>query len=487
MKYFLFLLAFIYIIEAEEIENTQIKRFDSLETIKNINKGIKRDFYINEYFKKDINKEQALNALSLVDNLSNNMFFNFAKKFDHDETFAVAQCMNMNIEDLVDSYADCIVIGLSLKDASTLSAIDLDLIMQKTSKKYPAFTKRLRVFSSSIPFTKLIVLKKDEFYNIFLNVSDDFRVKYFDYKLPSRTFKKIFVDKINFEKFLEVSLINSKLKNLQKSLLDINDKELNSNSSFLLALNAIRLNDLNKAMIYLNNSLIKTNEIKTKDKIVFWKYLITKDEDYLLALTNSLNINLYSLYANEVLKKDLENFDFLEKIETFDSILKEYDENRVSLLYSLAKVKSNFDSNKISNNFDLGIMQLNHKLITTLSSILPENSDSSFDFFIPENNLKLANIHLDSIEKSINNVIFLTLIYEGNNEYLNKKISNGLFSKRFLYEPFMSIELISNNKYEYLKDILMYKYLYQNYLIGKKKDKINLSTIFENLFLPPQK
>ena len=490
MRYFLVFLTFIFIAQANELENTQDKIPSTTETINvinSMNKGIKRDFYINEYFKKDITKDEALNALSLVNNLSNDMFYNFAKKFKHDETLAVAQCMNMDIKELIDSYADCIVIGLSLKDVSTLSSIDLDLIMQKTSQKYPLFTKRLKVFSSSIPFTKLIVLEKDEFYNIFLNVSDDFRAKYFDYKLPKRTFEKIFIDKSNFEKFLQVSLSDLRLKNLQKSLFEIDDSKLDANSSFLLALNAIRLNDSNKAMIYLNNSWNKAKNTETKDKVIFWKYLVTKDESYLIELSNSLNLDLYSVYANELLKKELEDFNFLRRIDSFDSLLEEYDINRVSLLYSLAKVKSDFNANKISKNFELGLMQLDYKLIDKLSKTIPVNNDSSFDLFNLENNLKLANIHLNSIENSLTNPIFLSLSYEGNSKYLNKKLTNGLFSKKSLFEPFMSLELISNDKYEYLKDILMYKYLYQNYLTKKKKDKITLSSIFENLPVSSQK
>ena len=483
MKHFLILLAFILLIEANELENKVIKNF---EYINSLEKGIKRDFYINEYLKQNISSSEAYNILFLIDNFTNEIFYNFAKKFAHDETLAVALCMNMSTEELVDSYADCIVSGLSIKDASKLSAVDLDLIMQKTSLKYPIFTKRLKVFSSSIPFTKLIVSKKDEFYNIFLNVDDDFRTKYFDYKLPKRTFQKIFSDKKNFEKFLQISLINPKLHKLQKSLLEIDDSKLDDNSSFLLALNSIRFNDLNKAMIYLENANKKTNNQKFKDKIQFWKYQITKDIAYLEELSNSLNLNLYSLYANEFLNKKLEDFNFLQKMNDFDSLLDEYDINRVSMLYSLAKVKSDFNSSKISKDFELGIMQLNNKLISSLYSTIEEN-ETTFDPFLIKDSLNLANIHLNNIEKNSINPIFLTLIYEGNNEYLNKQIKNSLFKTKTLFEPFMSLELISNDNKDYLNDILMYKYLYQNYLTKKEKEKIKLHSIFESLIQSSQK
>jgi len=477
MRRFLLLLTFVCFIQADEVKSTQnLEDSSSIQELLSLEKGIKRDFYINEYLKKDINPEEALTALGLVDNLKNEMFYNFAKKFKHDETFAVAQCMNMSTKDLIDSYADCIVIGLSLEEASSLSSIDLDLIMQKTSEKYPLFTKKLKVISSSIPFTKLIILRKDDFYDIFLNVNKNFRAKYFNYKLPKRTFAKIFDDKKRFDNFLQKSLSNPKLNILNKSLLDIDDKNLSVNSSFLLALNAIRFNDLNKAFIYLTNIQNKTTDKKINDKILFWKYLITKDNTILDLLADSLDLNLYSLYANELLGNRLQDYNFLQRLESFDTQLKEYNINRVALLYSIAKVKSNFDSNKISEDFEIGIMQLKNGFITNINTIINENNTLSLDQFSIENSLKFANIHLNNLAKFDTNILNIFLAYEGKYELLK---NNELFFKKNTFEPFMSFELISNNKN--LKEIIMYKYLYQNYLTKKDKDKIKLSSIFETL------
>ena len=483
MKFFLLLLTFFLITEAEEVQSN---KNNNLDIIKLLDKGVKRDFYINEYLKEDISDLEAFETLSLIDDFTNEIFYNFAKKFNHDETLAVAQCMNMDTKDLINSYADCIVIGLSLKEATTLSSIDLDLIMQKTVDKYPNFTKNLKVVSSSIPFTKLIVSNKDDFYKIFLSVNDNFRTKYFNYKLPKRTFKKIFADKKNFEKFLQVSLTNTKLDTLQKSLLEIDDKDLNVNSSFLLALNALRYNNISKAVNYLDNAKNKTKSKKVKDKILFWKYQATKEKNYLTNLSNSLNKNLYSLYANEMLGKSFNNFTILENVDIFNFLLEDYDLNRVSSLLSITKVKSNFNSNKISKEFNLGIMQLNRNIINN-SPYLSSNTISTLDYFSIKDNLKIANTHLDQLEKTIKNPLFLALVYETNYEYLNNKLENGLFLKKSIYEPFMSLELTLNGNKEYLKDFLVYKYLYQNYLEKEEKNKITFASIFESLFASSQK
>ncbi|MCP4971110.1 MAG: hypothetical protein GY932_11000 [Arcobacter sp.] len=159
MKSILSLLIFIWFIQAQEINKIEEdrkfhnKNTLSINWISSLEKNIKRDFYINEYLKSNISPEESLKALALIDDMTNEIFLNFAKKFNHDETLAVAQCMQMENKYLIDSYANCIKVGLSIEDATRLSSIDIELIIQKISKKYPYFAKQLKVISSAIPFT----------------------------------------------------------------------------------------------------------------------------------------------------------------------------------------------------------------------------------------------------------------------------------------------------------------------------------------------
>lgn len=478
MKKLLLLFSIILIINAEEVVVNSKKEFSlDINYLKILPKGLKRDFYINEYLKTDITSNDAFETLSLIDNMNDTLFFNFAKKFKDDETLAVAQCMNMDTKDLINSYSDCIAIGLSINEASQLSAIDIDLLMQKLSDKYPELSKRLKIVSSSIPFTKLIIQKKEVFYDIYLNVSNTFREKYFNYKLPKRTFSKIYKDKDNFEKFLKITLKNNKLDKLNKFFLEIDDKELNSESSFFLALNALNNDDLNKAMIYLNNALDKNSDTILENKIIFWKYLITKDNTYLETLISKTEVNFYSLLANEILGNKIDNFNFLERLSSFDNQLKEYDVNRVALLYSIAKVDSNFNIFKISDDYKIGLMQLNGKLIENIS----ENIDTKYSIFEQFNeniNIKYANIHINSLEKISTNPILTYLLYQNNNNAINKLKELKSFNLHD-YNSYFVFEYIDDNKK--LKEFISYFYLYKNFLTSKKKDKLTLSSIFESL------
>ena len=476
MRYILFLCFFSIFSYANS--NDFIKEF---EEIKSIQKGIKRDFYINELLKKDINSDIAYKSLSLIDNMNNELFFNFAKKYDHDETFAVAQCMNMDVKDLINTYADCIVLGLDTKKLSRLSAIEFDLIKQKVKDKYPNFSNKLKVISAAIPFTKLIIQKKDNFYDIFLNVNKEFRQKYFNYKLPKRSFEKIFKDKEKFNQFLKVSLTDFKLNNLNNSLLEIDDQDLNFTSSFFLGLSNTRVNDFNKAYIYFNNALLKTNSQYKIDKIYFWLYKITKDETYLNNLLNSNELNFYSYNAIEIAKKDLDIDKLLTKIENIDSLKKKYKTDRIALLYSLAKTKSNFDTNMISKNFEVGIFQLKVDLINSISNLLAlEDENEEINYFNLDENLKFVNIYISNIENRYKNPLLLSIAFDGVNIDFKEIELKDL-------EPFISLELLLKDNLEEKKNFLMYYVLYYNSLTKKSKDKISLQSILETLMKPHHK
>ncbi len=78
--------------------------------------------------------------------------------------------------------------------------------------------------------------------------------------------------------------------------------------------------------------------------------------------------------------------------------MKNYDANRVALLYSIAKVNSTFNVNKISYDFKIGITQLNSNFVKTISENIDEEYNI-FNQFNEEINIKYTNIHINSLEK----------------------------------------------------------------------------------------
>ena len=73
--------------------------------------------------------------------------------------------------------------------------------------------------------------------------------------------------------------------------------------------------------------------------------------------------------------------------------------------------------------------------------------------------------------------------YNGGAGYTKTQLKKGLFAKKNRFEPFLSMELISfAETREYGKKVLANYYIYNNYL--NSENRINLSTIFQNLIEP---
>jgi soluble lytic murein transglycosylase len=456
---FLFLIS--TIIKAEEIEDKTL----ILNQINSLEKGIKRDFYINEYLKLDDTTPQAAySSLSLIYNMNEPLFHNFAKKYKNDETLAVSQCMDASIEELIYSYADCIEIGLNIKKASNLSTYELKLVLQNLQNKYPEFSNKIKVLSSAIPFTKLITKDVDTFYDIFLNVDTDFMESYFNYKLPQKTLTRIKSDKKQYNKFIQIILLNSKLTNLRQHIKELKIEDLDDKNKFLLTLYYVERNDLNKAFELINNINIDNNFLY-QEKIEFFKYFITKNISYLENITSSQKLNIYTFYANEILQKQYIQPD-LEKLDSIE-IIKELSNEQLALLYSIIKIKSDFLDDKISKDFELGLTQLSLKQIKEIETKFTYRN-SLIKQFEAQTNLKYFIDYLKTLQKEEFNAIDIFLSIYG-----NKKINS------------LEKDLNKIVKFEYIsfltKDFDDFLVLYYLYLNNLEKENIKVESIFQKL------
>lgn len=526
-----------------EPSSTQKPFTVTLQWLKDKPRTFAKDFYILQYLKQDITSNQAKEALGMANYVNNNMFYAYAKKFNHDETTAVMQCMKAKANELIYTNADCIKVGLTLHRATKLSPAEINTAISKVEKEYPAYANNLKVLAAPLPFTKLISSSKDDFYKVFFGSGVNFRTKYFNYKLPKRTFQKIKDDK-RFNKFIKYTITNTKLTQLHKNLLHVDDEELSANSSFFLALNAVRYNNLNLAYTYLNNAYKKSYYAFDKDKVVFWQYLTTLDENYLIKLSNSNNLNIYSLYAKELLNKPIENivydvslqqneivkskFDVknqfewikvirdtrkisLEKLNSYKSIfntketkphlayllnkfnkyqihyfltpykdyLKDLDLNRQILIYSIGRQESNFIPSSISTATAQGVMQI----MPFLSKAISKKIDAPYNIykmFDAKTNLTYANYHLNFLNSQLQHPLFIAYSYNGGYGYYKYLRKNNLFKEKNRFEPFMSMELVSYDETRrYGKKVLANYYIYKNFL--DKENSIKLSSIFQNL------
>lgn len=449
----------------------------TLDWIKSLDKDFKRDFYINQFLQTNITSQEAQEALDLASNVNIPMFLNFAKRFEHDETRAVATCLSMNIEELKNSYADCIAAGLSLDEATKLNSIDLDLIRQKVAFKYPTLDKKLKVITAAIPFTKLIISKSDILVDIYLNVNDDFRSQYFNYKLPKRTISKINSNYENKMKFIEKTVLSKDLKKVQNSLTKLDSNDLDFDTTFLLAINAINLEKKDLASKYLSLALRKENITQESlDKVHFWKYLLLKNKQDLDNVANSNDINFYSLLAKQLLNK---RFDLNIKKDSFirpyKKLFKSLNSKEKAFYYSIAKTKSNFDEKALTKDKKLGVFALDIKTIKEITKELNLPFDISKQFFISDNFLYFKK-HEKSIQE---NTALLKLLKMDNIEFASLKEENTFLKKLLV------LEKILYKKDIYKKFIVNY-YLYYELLKKKGEENIKFSSIFGKINLLDQ-
>jgi len=505
-----------------------------------------KDFFIIQYLKEEnISIENATKAYEMARNKNGRV-----KKAFNKITSTIPpedlKCYRANTLDLFKEDDRCLALGLSLKNATTLSQKKLNIAISRVSK-YPTLKNDLKIIASNQPFLELLKTKPHRFYRLFYTTGKKFLYEEINHPIPSSFIDELSMDK-KFNRFVRYIVMNEKLRSLQKSLFEVKDnKYLNHYTLFFLALNAINHDKEELALEYLDLSNKKTYLQFDKDKILFWKYLLTKNKEYLKTLSNSWDNNLYSLYAKELVgikpdnifytldrKEKTTNYDIsnqfewikvlsdikvsldeeklayynklfsskdtlphyvylLEKyhkykkqyfITPYENIISKYNLNRQVLIYSIAKQESRFIPSSISTATAQGMMQIMPFLSKALSKDLNE-SYNIYHQFIPKTNIRYANKHLNVLDKQFeSNPLFIAYAYNGGAGYTKSQFKRGLFKDLSKkYEPFLSMEMISYNETrKYGKKVLANYYIYNNYL--NKENSLKLSSIFQTLVVP---
>jgi len=451
--------------------------------------------------------------------------------------------MKAKTKKLLNKKAYCIEAGLSLYDATKLLSSDLNKVISKVESEYPDLSKKLQILNSAVPFKSLELSDNKTFFNTFNQCGGKYRVKYFNNYFSLKTFEKLKNEK-EFAQTIKLIVTNLKMNKAQKSLLHLNSDGLNFKSTFHLAINAIRHNKEKIALSYLEKAFKKAYYKSEKDNILFWQYLVRKDKIYLEKLSKSWDVNLYTLYANDILRKEQQNiiytikqakntsdtfntanpFNWLKvlsnskkmtdkKLNTYQNIftskdtlghlafIKErYDnyrnsyfvtpyenylhklpKNRQALIYAIGRQESRFIPTSISSAYAMGTMQIMPFLSKAIAKQLKETYDID-KLLEPKTNLKYANHHLNFLEKRLNHPLFIAYAYNGGIGFTRRILKEGLF-KKGKYEPFLSMELLPYDETKkYGKKVLTNYFVYQNYL--NKNKKINFTNLYKKIQSP---
>lgn len=508
----------------------------NLPWLKEQPKSFARDFYILQFLNQEITPTQANEALELIHNMNYKLFFTYAKKLQHDETYAVVQCLKATTKELIQTNADCIAVGLSAYEMTTLTYLEKKELYEKLKEKYPKEAATLLVLNSPLPFTKLIASSNELFFDIFNQVGVQYRQNYFNYKLPNNKLEQLQLDK-KFNQTIKTIVTNLELSNLQQSLIrEFQSDLLTSEALFYLGINALRYNEKELAIKNFNAASQKSYLRFEKDKINFWLYQTSKDKTYLEKLNESNDINIYTLFAKEQLKEEFTNIEYdiqqsstrssfdvtnpflwlkikselgsefdIKKYEQlftheyskphlayiyekynkyqkhyfitpYEGFLKAQSTQRKALVYALAKQESHLIASAISPSYALGVMQI----MPFLAKHLSQQQKDEFNIYAqlnPKINIAYANEHLNYLEEHLSHPLFIAYAYNGGIGFTQRMLKTTIFDmENKEYEPYLSMELVPvDESRKYGKKVLANYFIYYNHL--NPNEKIKFSTL----------
>ena len=282
-----------------------------------------------------------------------------------------------------------------------------------------------------------------------------------------------------------------------------------------------------------------------KDNAVFWLYLLSKDRSYLEKLNQSRDVNIYTLYANELTgaslaanivsptptKEKVEDYDIKDPFlwqKTFKMIkemsaedaakhsktfntketlgqyaylmekasgykdsyfvmpfvdeLEDVNATRKALLYAIGRQESRFIPAVISTSYALGMMQFMPFLANHIGKKeLQIPNFDQDDMFDPRLALKFADYHLNYLEKYLYHPLFVAYAYNGGIGFTKKMLQRGDLFNEGKYEPFLSMELVP-----FAESRDYGKKVLANYVIylGIVRSSTSISTLFESLKTP---
>ncbi len=520
----------------------------TLEDINTKPRSLAKNFMIWQFLHQDITPAQADEAFYQYRDVNTRLFKAYAKKSDREEVVYTAECLALPTKELIKSNdISCIKMGLSPYKASVIDARDRNRLARLLeSEKTSTWIEMMNDLLQTKRVTDLRQYNPSTFMYLFLNAGTKFRQENLNRALPS-----IYIEEIRkhwgFSRFVILVVTDSRYSNLQKELLKIDaSAKLNSETHFYLAMNAIEHERNDDALAHLKKAHTLAYYRSHKDKAMFWQYLLTKDKKTLEQLGESVDINMYSLYAKE--KLDIEVTNFYTKLPTYennttkadltdpfvwnellieiretpkeelhkladkyaneemlplhsfiyekasgykemgyimpyDKYMQDLSNEDKAMYYALMRQESRFIPAALSRSYALGLMQMMPFLVKALDKGFKEKRHSFEEMFDPEKNIQYAKKHIDWMKKSLYHPVLMAYAYNGGMGFTKRYITKENCFTDAKYEPFMSMEMMVNSESrEYGKKVL------SNYVIYKKilGEKVSIVDLLDKLSQPAQ-
>lgn len=524
IKYFLFILLISAIANAE-ITLEQLSKKPTCRA---------KDFLIWQFLKQDITPKQAEEAYAQSTGKNYKLKREYLKRVESPELDYEKSCReNRNLFSIEDE--ECFKLALS--SYKTLQMSKEERLKLAKRVESPNFIELLKIQNEPYSASSYKKYSPDTVLKMFIQTTASHRRENLNIELDKEFINYLSSSK-KMSQFITITARDEKLDRLQQSILNISPKNLSAQNNFTLALLQLKYKNNMAAIKHLKKTYAKAQQRIDKDKASFWLYKISKDKKYLKKLLLSMDINIYTLYARDLMDMDVENYytslelekstidinlqdpfewhELLEKIKStpkdelfklakqyrqrcmlpvqsiivqkayayqmhgyimpYEEHLKDISNDEKALVYAIMRQESAFVPAALSRSFALGLMQMMPFLVDAMSKDMKETITYE-EMFKPETNLKYALKHLEWMKKSLYHPLFMAYAYNGGMGFLRKHLLKGTFSDEE-YEPYLSMELMSNSESrEYGKKVLA------NYVMYKKilGEDVSIIHLFQTL------
>lgn len=470
----------------------------TLNYLKSQPAGISRDFYIWLFLQQDISAKEAKEAYNLATRKNAKLFGLYFKKGDNKILSRKTICQRMSIDKLLKEDAKCIALALTTKNAESLDKKTLKRISNSIQSHNAKLAQNLQILASKSPFDTLIAKNAKTFAEFYFAVSQGYRNR-LNFKIPQETLIKLLNERDSqFSRALHNMILNPQLKTFNASLTEVAPESilnaLDAELSFYFGLNAMHFNKKTKALAYFLHSKNLAKYSFNKNRANFWAFLASNNTQYLQELSQSKNVDIYTLASLEMTKEE-PKFNIVYDVQTQDTratwnikdpfewqrihdsfkssktkdknlaqqfLLKtnnadtkahyiflarekgkeyflmpyketfsQFSNDKQALLYALARQESLFIPTAISTSYALGIMQLMPFNVKAIAKELnQENEIGYLDMFDPAVNVPYAEYFTRPLIKEFNHPLFISYAYNGGPGFTRRLLAKNYLFKK---------------------------------------------------------
>lgn len=276
----------------------------TLEFLESKPKGLARDFYIWQFLSDESTSlQEALKAYELIFRKNAKLNNLMSAKGKVEQLPFNLYCRRLGFEALKKKGANCIKAGLSLSSIPTMPKKHINFLL-KTFENDTEYRQKITILSSQNILTNMLKSNAKIFASIYYALNDTQKLQILNQTIKPSAIKKLADENDkNFNNMLQKIIVtqDKSYDKFKASLIGANITGADSYTLFLLGINEILHNSEKNALAYFKLAATNAQNPMQRHRSLFWQYYLSKDEKVLITLSQSKNVDLYTIYANQKL------------------------------------------------------------------------------------------------------------------------------------------------------------------------------------------